>query len=205
MQGTVRPMVCAVAVALMLASAASLHAVRRATTIDAVALSAPATAIVIDGGRIAEVLPGSPRVDDAQSIDAGGRVVLPGLIDAHVHVTATTHDLTTLGLQPPSLITAETSVVMRDMLLAMGVAVREGALLQVRAGGALHDRADCHVVAVGDAALRLLAAHGCDVVSITPEHGRLVRCMPAVHAPLPAAGRTTGAGVGGGAPVLPTR
>ncbi len=76
---------------------------------------------------------------------------------------------------------------LRDMLLAMGVAVREGALLQVRAGGALHDRADCHVVAVGDAALRLLAAHGCDVVSITPEHGRLVRCMPAVHAPLPAA------------------
>ena len=87
----------------------------------------PLSAIVIDGGRIAKVLPGSPRVDDAQSIDAGGRVVLPGLIDAHVHVTATTHDLTHLGLQPPSLITAETSVVMRGMLHRGFTTVRDAA------------------------------------------------------------------------------
>jgi imidazolonepropionase-like amidohydrolase len=53
--------------------------------------------------------------------------VLPGLIDAHVHVTATTHDLTNLGLQPPSLITAETSVVMRDMLHRGFTTVRDAA------------------------------------------------------------------------------
>jgi imidazolonepropionase-like amidohydrolase len=87
----------------------------------------PLSAIVIEGGRIADVLPGAPQVDDAQDIDAGGRVVLPGLIDAHVHVTATTHDLTLLGLQPPSLITAETSVVMRDMLHRGFTTVRDAA------------------------------------------------------------------------------
>ena len=87
----------------------------------------PLSAIVIDGNRIADVLPGSPLVADAQAIDAGGRVVLPGLIDAHVHVTATTHDLTTLGLQPPSLITAETSLVMRHMLQRGFTTVRDAA------------------------------------------------------------------------------
>ena len=87
----------------------------------------PLSAIVIDGGRIADVLPGTPLVDDAQVIDARGRVVLPGLIDAHVHVTATTHDLTNLGLQPPSLIAAETSVVMRGMLHRGFTTVRDAA------------------------------------------------------------------------------
>jgi imidazolonepropionase-like amidohydrolase len=87
----------------------------------------PLSAIVIDGDRIADVLPGSPPVDDARVVDAGGRVVLPGLIDAHVHVTATTHDLTNLGLQPPSLITAETSVVMRGMLHRGFTTVRDAA------------------------------------------------------------------------------
>ena len=87
----------------------------------------PLSAIVIDGDRIVDVLPGSPQVDDAQAIDAGGRVVLPGLVDAHVHVTATTHDLTNLGLQPPSLITAETSVVMREMLHRGFTTVRDAA------------------------------------------------------------------------------
>lgn len=87
----------------------------------------PLSSIVIDGDRIADVLPGAPPVDDARVIDAGGRVVLPGLIDAHVHVTATSHDLTNLGLQPPSLITAETSVVMRGMLDRGFTTVRDAA------------------------------------------------------------------------------
>ena len=87
----------------------------------------PLSSLVIAGDRIADVLPGATPVDDAQVIDAGGRVVLPGLIDAHVHVTATTHDLTNLGLQPPSLITAETSVVMRDMLHRGFTTVRDAA------------------------------------------------------------------------------
>ena len=87
----------------------------------------PLSTIVIDGQRITGITTGSVPADGAEVIDAGGRVVLPGLVDAHVHVTATSHDLTTLGLQPPSLITAETSVVMRDMLHRGFTTVRDAA------------------------------------------------------------------------------
>jgi len=87
----------------------------------------PLSRIVIDGRRIMAVTAEPVQVDDALVIDAGGRVVLPGLIDAHVHVTATSHDLTNLGLQPPSLTTAESSVVMRDMLHRGFTTVRDAA------------------------------------------------------------------------------
>lgn len=107
---------------------AARHVITNARPFDSAAGTlGPLSAIVIEDGRIADVLPGTPPVDDAQATDAGGRVVLPGLIDAHVHVTATTHDLTLLGLQPPSLITAETSVVMRDMLHRGFTTVRDAA------------------------------------------------------------------------------
>ena len=87
----------------------------------------PPSRIVIEGDRIVAVLPEPAAVDDAEVIDAGGRVVLPGLIDAHVHVTAATHDLTSLGLQPPSLIAAETSAIMRGMLHRGFTTVRDAA------------------------------------------------------------------------------
>ena len=68
------------------------------------------------------------QVDDAaQVIDAGGRVVLPGLIDAHVHVVASSHDLSGLALQPPSLVSAESSRILRDMLHRGFTTVRDAA------------------------------------------------------------------------------
>jgi imidazolonepropionase-like amidohydrolase len=76
----------------------------------------PPSQIVIEGGRIASVSARALQVDEAQVIDAGGRVVLPGLIDAHVHVVASNHDLTALGLQAPSLVTAQASAILRGML-----------------------------------------------------------------------------------------
>ena len=60
-------------------------------------------------------------------IDAGGRVVLPGLIDAHVHVVATSHDLVGLALQPPSLVTAQSSQVLQGMLQRGFTTVRDAA------------------------------------------------------------------------------
>ncbi len=87
----------------------------------------PNRQIVIKSGRIEEVT-GEPRqVDDAHLIDAGGRVVLPGLIDAHVHVVAASHDLTALGLQPASLVVAQSSQIMRSMLLRGFTTVRDAA------------------------------------------------------------------------------
>ena len=83
--------------------------------------------IVIEGGRIVDVTAEPVTVDDALVIDAGGRVVLPGLIDAHVHVVAASHDLTALGLQAPSLVTAQASAIMRGMLLRGFTTVRDAA------------------------------------------------------------------------------
>ena len=75
---------------------------------------------------------------------------------------------------------------LRDTLQGYGVAVHAGALPVLRAGNAAHGAGDRQVVAVGDAALRLLAAHGCDVAPVTPRHGRLVHCTPTAHCPVKA-------------------
>ena len=88
----------------------------------------PGTTIVIEGEHFATVTQGPLVVDDVgREIDAGGRVVLPGLIDAHVHVTATSHDLAGLALLPPSLIGAEASQLMAAMLRRGFTTVRDAA------------------------------------------------------------------------------
>lgn len=87
----------------------------------------PLSQIVIEGDEIASILPAADRVDDALVIDAGGRVVLPGLIDAHVHVVAASHDLVALGLQAPSLLVAQSSQIMREMLHRGFTSVRDAA------------------------------------------------------------------------------
>jgi imidazolonepropionase-like amidohydrolase len=75
------------------------------------------TTIVVENGRFAHVTREPLAVDDAAiAIDAGGRVVLPGLIDAHAHVVAVSHDLVALALQPPSLITAQAKDMLKGML-----------------------------------------------------------------------------------------
>jgi len=97
---------------------AARRVVRNARPFDAArGVLGPPSTLVLEGGRIAAVEPGAPPVDDAaETIDAGGRVALPGLIDAHVHAVAASHDLVGLALQPPSLVTAEAGAILRGML-----------------------------------------------------------------------------------------
>jgi imidazolonepropionase-like amidohydrolase len=83
--------------------------------------------IVIEGETIVEVTQEPRSLGDAQLIDAAGRVVLPGLIDAHVHVTAVTHDIVRLSSTPPSLITAQSKGVMEGMLQRGFTSVRDAA------------------------------------------------------------------------------
>lgn len=103
--------------------------VRQARLFDSVAGSMrPGTTIVIDDDRVVAVSQEAIDVGDvAREIDAGGRSVLPGLIDAHVHVVATSHDLVGLAQQPPSLVTAQSSHLMRDMLRRGFTTVRDAA------------------------------------------------------------------------------
>lgn len=103
--------------------------ITRATLFDSAAgVLRPGTTVVIEGERIAAVTQEPVTVDDAaRRVDAGGRVLLPGLIDCHVHVTAVTHDLMGLAFQPPSLVGAQASHVMRDMLHRGFTTVRDAA------------------------------------------------------------------------------
>ncbi len=101
----------------------------RATVFDSAAgRLRPYCRIVIEGERIAAVSDEPITVGDVeQTIDAEDRVVLPGLIDAHVHVVASSHDLSGLALQPASLVTAESSRILRDMLHRGFTTVRDAA------------------------------------------------------------------------------
>ena len=87
----------------------------------------PPGQVVVERERIVDVLPAATPVDDTEWLDAAGRVLLPGLIDAHVHVAATSHDLVGLALRPATLVTAESSHVMRAMLLRGFTTVRDAA------------------------------------------------------------------------------
>ncbi len=86
----------------------------------------PQTTIVIEGERVAWVKQ-EPLAAAARHLDAGGRVVLPGLIDAHVHATAVTHDVLALSMQPPSLIAAQSKGLLEAMLMRGFTSVRDAA------------------------------------------------------------------------------
>ena len=84
--------------------------------------------VVIEDDRIVHVTAEPLQVDDVvRSIDAGGRAVLPGLIDAHVHVVATSHDLAASALAPASLVAAESGQLMSAMLKRGFTTVRDAA------------------------------------------------------------------------------
>jgi imidazolonepropionase-like amidohydrolase len=75
----------------------------------------PGMEIRIDGGEVAEVgetlSPGSAEV-----VDCGGRVVMPGLIDSHVHVMLTAVNTRNLESVPLTLGTGRAAASMRGML-----------------------------------------------------------------------------------------
>ncbi len=87
----------------------------------------PHRTVVIEGERIVDVLADATPVDDARRIDLAGRTLLPGLIDAHVHVTATRADFQKLAIMPSSLVSAESKDVLWGMLMRGFTTVRDAA------------------------------------------------------------------------------
>jgi len=100
----------------------------RATVFDSIAgVMRPGATVVIEDDRIADVLYDDTRVDDAQVFDLDGRTLLPGLIDAHVHVTSTMPDFLKLSMTPASLIAAQSKDILEGMLGRGYTTVRDAA------------------------------------------------------------------------------
>ncbi|MCW2843491.1 MAG: Amidohydrolase [Nocardioides sp.] len=78
----------------------------------------------VEGGRIREI-GDSNAPGHGDRIDVDGRVVMPGLIDAHVHVMASTLKLSSLAHQSSTLLTAKAAPILRDMLMRGFTSVRD--------------------------------------------------------------------------------
>ncbi len=72
--------------------------------------------VLVHDGRIQEVGAGLRAPESAEEINADGRHLVPGLVDAHVHVTAASADLGDVAEQSPFYVAAHTSRILRDML-----------------------------------------------------------------------------------------
>ncbi|MEM8854569.1 MAG: amidohydrolase family protein, partial [Pseudomonadota bacterium] len=72
--------------------------------------------IVVEKGRIVEIAPGRAAIEGDVEIDARGHTVLPGLIDAHVHLLAVNLVASRNHDSPLTLLVAEALPRIRAML-----------------------------------------------------------------------------------------
>jgi imidazolonepropionase-like amidohydrolase len=81
--------------------------------------------LVLENGFIRELNEAKPSHSDANRIDLKGSYVIPGLIDAHVHVTAYTANLGELPRQSPMYVAARAAKVLDGMLSRGFTTVRD--------------------------------------------------------------------------------
>lgn len=72
--------------------------------------------LLVEGDTIREVSTGTIKAPDAAVIDCGGRTLMPGLIDSHVHVFLSEVNIRSLEQIPLTLMTARAAKLMLGML-----------------------------------------------------------------------------------------
>ncbi len=72
--------------------------------------------VLIEGDTIREVSDRPIKADGVRKVDCGGRTLMPGLIDCHVHVYLVELGLGRLESMPLTLMTAKASKLLKDML-----------------------------------------------------------------------------------------
>jgi imidazolonepropionase-like amidohydrolase len=99
----------------------------------------PGASLRVEGDRIVEVgEDGRPLAGaDVDVIDAAGRVLMPGLIDAHVHAALTTVDLAAMVRRSPSWVAIETKFILEGMLRRGFTTVRDAGGLDAGISSAL--------------------------------------------------------------------
>ncbi|MEZ4673776.1 MAG: amidohydrolase family protein [Caldilineaceae bacterium] len=87
----------------------------------------PDQSVVIADDQIVDVHPGLPMdvPQSADVTDVGGRTVMPGLCDAHVHVIAWTANISAQTRHPPAYTTARAGVILKEMLMRGFTTVRD--------------------------------------------------------------------------------
>ena len=85
----------------------------------------PHAAVTVEGERITGVTFAAGPVKGARGVDLAGRTLMPGLIDGHVHVTATIPNFFQLTLLPQSLIAAQAKDILAGMLMRGFTTVRD--------------------------------------------------------------------------------
>jgi imidazolonepropionase-like amidohydrolase len=83
--------------------------------------------MLVEGDRIREVSDTRIVVSDARIIDLKGKTLMPGLIDAHVHLIATTVNLSRLAFEPMSLTVMRARHIAEGMLQRGFTSVRDAA------------------------------------------------------------------------------
>jgi imidazolonepropionase-like amidohydrolase len=76
----------------------------------------PGHHVLVVGARIQEVSDRPLKAGQAATFDLAGRTLMPGLCDAHVHVTAVEADFAKIERLSPAYITARAAQILRDML-----------------------------------------------------------------------------------------
>ena len=94
----------------------------------------PGASVRVEGERIVEVAEDGAVLshgEDVRVLDAGGRTLMPGLIDAHVHAAITTMDLAAMARRSPTRVGIETKAVLERMLRRGFTTVRDAGGLDV--------------------------------------------------------------------------
>ncbi|MBB3324211.1 MULTISPECIES: amidohydrolase family protein [Atlantibacter] len=72
--------------------------------------------LLVEDGKISQISAGSIDAPSATVVDLKGKTLMPGLIDCHVHVIASSANLGHNAMLPDSLITARAAKIMQGML-----------------------------------------------------------------------------------------
>jgi imidazolonepropionase-like amidohydrolase len=87
----------------------------------------PGQSIYIEGGLIREIGEAVHISSDMVRLDMGGRFVMPGLIDAHVHAYGTDGNLALIDASYPGLLALHARKILEDMLARGFTTVRDAA------------------------------------------------------------------------------
>src|SRR6202045_4816422 len=83
--------------------------------------------VLVEGDRIREVSDRPITSTAAETLDLAGRTLMPGLIDAHVHVLAVDAGLAPLADRPVTLLTLQAAKVLEGMLQRGFTPIRDAA------------------------------------------------------------------------------